>query len=236
MSDRQERLRQNLDSVRARIALATERAGRPDNSVTLVAVTKYVDQTIIRELVSVGCTDLGESRPQAFWGKAQALDDLDVRWHFIGHLQRNKLKRTLPISDLIHSVDSLRLLRAINEQQKELSSMRRRPVLLEVNISGDDSKHGFSPDTLTEAIELSLTMEHIDLRGLMGMAGYGTSRLEAKGDFAKLSSLRGDMLSQFPGNLLPELSMGMSGDFEEAIAEGATLVRVGSALFEGIGQ
>ena len=234
MIGRLSKLSQNVERIRARIAAAAEQSGRAANAVKLVAVTKYVGPEIIRDLVSAGCQDLGESRPQAFWEKAESLSDLEVRWHQIGHLQRNKLKRTLPVSDLIHSVDSPRLLSAINATQAQLDPSQRQAILLEVNVSGDAAKHGFHENDLAEAIESALSMKDVELRGLMAMAGLGNSGEEARRDFSRLRELRDRMAERFPEADLAELSMGMSGDFEEAIAEGSTLVRVGSALFEGI--
>lgn len=213
------------------MAEAAVSAGRDPDSVTLVAVTKYVDELTIRDLVSVGCQDCGENRPQAFWKKADSLSDLPIRWHQIGHLQRNKLKRTLPATHLIHSVDSLRLLRAIDQMQSQLDPANAKSILLEINISGDLAKHGFTTESVHEAIEAANSLKYVRLQGLMGMAGWGTTPDEARRDFAKLRAVQAQLLSQYPNTNLRELSMGMSGDFEQAIAEGATLVRVGSALF-----
>lgn len=234
MSDRFSILRRNVAAVQTRIAEAAERAGRTADSVTLVAVTKYVDVAVIRDLVAVGCLDCGENRPQAFWDKADILADLPIRWHQIGHLQRNKLKRTLPASYLIHSVDSLRLLTAINEMQMQLNPNEPQSILLEVNISGDAAKHGFTEQAVAEAVEATFELDHVRLQGLMGMAGWGTEPEEARREFAKLGALKQQLSERYPDATLNELSMGMSGDFEQAIAEGATLVRIGSALYEGL--
>src|ERR1700676_3900742 len=133
---------ENLQSVRARIAAAAERGGRTAADVTLVAVTKSLAAVTIRPLAAAGCVDFGESRPQELWSKAELLADPPIRWHFIGHLQRNKVERTLPLATLIHSVDSLRLLAAIDAAAAAMG--RRVPVLLEINVSGDSAKHGFA--------------------------------------------------------------------------------------------
>lgn len=236
MCDRKQRLKSNLEQVQQRIAAAAEASGRAPGDVTLVAVTKYVDADITRELVEVGAHALGENRPQTFWPKAEALADLDIQWHQIGHLQRNKLRRTLPYLSLLHSVDSVRLMDAVDRIQEELDPDHPMPFLLEVNISGDEAKHGLKPDDVAAAIEAAAAKKHARLRGLMCMAGYGTTSDEARRDFAALRELRDQLQARYPAQELAELSMGMSGDFEQAIAEGATLVRVGSLLFEGIQQ
>lgn len=234
MSTRQQQLSKNVAHVRGRIRAAAEKAGRDASSVRLVAVTKYVDADITRDLVAAGCEDLGESRPQTLWPKADALADLPIRWHQIGHLQRNKLRRTLPHISLVHSVDSLRLLDAIDSLQAELDPDATQSILLEVNTSGDTAKHGFRDEELDEAMESVSGKEHVKLKGLMCMAGLGTSPVEAGRDFAKLREIRDRLQAQYSAFDLRELSMGMSSDYEAAIAEGATLVRVGSRLFEGI--
>lgn len=234
MEDRQQLLSRNLAALRQRIGEAAEKAGRDASEVRLVAVTKYVDAAVTRELVLAGCTDLGESRPQQLWPKAEALADLNIRWHQIGHLQRNKLRRTQPWVSLIHSVDSERLVRAIDALQAELDPDLPMPILLEINISGDEAKHGFDAGSVSQAVELAMSLDNIQLGGLMCMAGYGTTGEVARRDFDRLRCLRDQLRDEFPDADLSELSMGMSGDFEEAIAAGATIVRVGSLLFDGV--
>jgi pyridoxal phosphate enzyme (YggS family) len=223
----------NLQRVRERIAAAAVKAGRKDDEVTLVGITKYVDAGRARLLLDAGCADLGESRPQSLWEKAEALAGLPVRWHFVGHLQRNKVKRTLPYVALLHSGDSLRLLQEVNAEAATLG--RTIETLLEVNISGDAAKHGFSPDEIAGALPAIASLQHMKVRGLMTMAALEGGAERARRDFAALRDLRDRLLVDCPPNVeLGELSMGMSGDFEEAIAEGATIVRIGSALWEGL--
>ena len=234
MEDRRQQLSKNLEAVQERIGLAADKANRQRSEVCLVAVTKYVDAEVTRDLVQAGCLDLGESRPQQLWSKAEALADLDLRWHQIGHLQRNKLRRTLPLVSLIHSVDSERLLNAIDDTQAELDPGAPIPILLEVNTSGDKAKHGFGADGVRRAVELSASKQNIRLRGLMCMAGFETTPEQARREFDTLRAMRDQLQDEFPNADLSELSMGMSGDFEVAIAAGATLVRVGSLLFDGI--
>jgi PLP dependent protein len=242
-----DRLLENLTAVRGRIADAARAAGRRPDDVRLVAATKYVDAATTARLAALGQLDLGESRPQQLWEKAAALAGTNVRWHLIGHLQRNKVRRTLPHMHLMHSGDSDRLLAELDHEMvaagQNLPALRRPlAVLLEVNISGETAKHGFSPDAfgrteddLRQFAERLAKFAHLDIRGLMGMAGLDDNPAAARRDFARLRELRERLARAWSGRFtLAELSMGMSGDFEAAIAEGATLVRVGSALFEGL--
>jgi PLP dependent protein len=227
------RLAANLGLVKSRIAEAAQRSGRSADEVKLVAVTKYVSVDVIRSLVSLGCRDLGESRPQALWEKAEFLAGEELRWHLIGHFQRNKVERTLPLASLVHSGDSIRLLRAIDAAAA--ARQRRVPLLIEVNVSGDATKHGFSPDEVESHLETIFGLPHLEVRGLMCMASREGDLDQARREFARMRELRDRLRSNVSQRIkLDELSMGMSGDFEVAIEEGATMVRVGSALFEGI--
>ena len=233
MAQAAEIITNNVAVVRDRIANAAGRSGRDLRSIKLVAVTKYVDPSRVRDLITAGVDTLGESRPQELWTKAKVLTDVDVDWHLVGHLQRNKIRRTLPWVRLIHSVDSVRLAEAISEEAGR--SGRQARVLLEVNVSGDASKHGFAPDELPAKLGRISDLDHLDVRGLMTMAHREGGPEAARRDFAQLRELRDRLAADLPVKMsLGELSMGMSGDFEEAIAEGATLVRVGSALFENL--
>jgi PLP dependent protein len=279
MSNASAQIAENVVGVRGRIAEAAARSGRAAGDVTLVAVTKFVLAETVRWVVEAGCHDLGESRPQELWQKAPALGDLPIRWHLVGHLQRNKVRRTLPLVAMIHSIDSQRLLAAVEEEAAVqlppqhgggadilvcpggACSAGELPVLLEVNVSGETAKHGLKPEEVEPLLaelassRLSLRERSVDpaqlsrserrqigaddrkvaVRGLMCMAALEGGSEEARRDFAALRELR-DRLRPVcpPGHTLDELSMGMSGDFEEAIEEGATIVRVGSALFEGV--
>lgn len=219
--------------VRERIAVAAHAAGRDPASIQLVAVTKYVDAATAALLMDVGCTTLGESRPQQLWDKAAAPELAGVRWHLIGRLQRNKVRRTLPLVDLIHSVDSERLLAEIEDQAAALSLTTR--VLLEVSCSGEADKQGFSVDAVRRLLSTLSQFAHVRVGGLMTMAALEGGEATARANFAALRELRDELAPQAPtGVSLNELSMGMSGDFEAAIAEGATIVRIGSSLFEGM--
>ncbi len=224
-----EKLEANLMKVRDRIARAARAAGREPESVRLVAVTKQVDETVARQLVALGVTDLGESRPQELWRKRELVPGA-VRWHLIGPLQRNKARRTLPLAHLIHSVDSVELLKRLDELAVELNLAPS--VLLEVNASGEASKHGFKANELPAVMERVAELQRVKVEGLMTMAAYDVDPQRARLTFAALREWRDRLATRAPPNCqLSELSMGMSGDFEVAIAEGATVVRIGSALF-----
>ncbi len=230
-----DRIAENLAQVRQRIADAAGRSARKPEEILLVAVTKYVGLEIIEPLIEAGATVLGESRPQQFWPKAEALAGHSVQWHMIGQLQRNKIRRTLPLVELTHSAESLRLVEAVDRIAGELSL--RAPILLEVNTSGDEAKHGFLPDQLERSLSDLAAFSNVDIRGLICMAGLGTDTEGARADFAALRELRERLRGTCPAGVsLDELSMGMSGDYEVAIEEGATIVRVGSALYEGISR
>jgi pyridoxal phosphate enzyme (YggS family) len=229
----------NLRRVQERIAKAAESAGRSPSDITLVGVTKYVGIDEARELVAAGCRDLGESRPQELWKKAEDLSSRPgsadaIRWHLIGHLQRNKIRRTLALVMLIHSVDSERLLAAINEAHAEtVNAGAPINVLLEVNTSGESAKHGLAPDDVEPLLAAAPDYPQVAIRGLMTMAALEGGLDVAAHNFASLRELRDRLKSNSPDCVqLNELSMGMSDDFEVAIREGATIVRIGSALWE----
>ena len=235
MAEKADIIARNLARVRGQIAAAAERAGRRADDVTLVAVTKYADNECTQLVIQAGCRDIGESRPQELWQKAKSLATLQqqtgFRWHLIGHLQRNKVARTLPLTALIHSLDSERLLAAVNAAASE-TSIRG---LLEVNISGDASKHGWQPADMRAVIEGLTAYPQVEIIGLMTMASLAGDAAQARRDFAGLRELRDQLQPSCPPDCrLSELSMGMSRDYVEAIEEGATMVRVGSALFEGV--
>jgi pyridoxal phosphate enzyme (YggS family) len=227
----EQRLADNLAAVRGRIAAAAERSGRNAGAVTLVAVTKRSPPELVRPLVAHGAHDLGENYPQELWKKADALAGLDVRWHLIGHLQGNKARKTLPLVRYVHAVDSLRLLQALDALAAE--SPDPPGVCLQVNTSNEPAKHGWAPPDLLAEAEAVAACLHVPVVGLMTMAALGTTADTARPSFVLLRETR-DGLRARTGLALPELSMGMSNDFETAVEEGATFVRVGSALFEGV--
>jgi pyridoxal phosphate enzyme (YggS family) len=223
-----------LAAIEERLRAACARAGRQRADVTLVAVTKTVSSEIAAVLHGLGVPDLAENRPQELWFKAGSLPET-VRWHFIGHLQRNKVDRTLPLVCLTHSVDSVRLLQAIDAEasRRHVSA----DVLLEVNVSNEASKNGFKPVEVAGLAPALTTLRHVHVRGLMTMAAYEEDPQKTRPTFAGLRSLR-DRLQVEVGtaHMLSHLSMGMSNDFEVAVEEGATLVRLGTVLFEGLNE
>lgn len=224
-------LRDNWKRVCDEVATAAMASGRSTEEVQVIGVSKYVDAATTRALFAAGCHALGESRPQQLWSKAETLALGDqVRWHLIGHLQRNKVRRTLRWDPVVQSVDSEHLLESIAKE----AALRDNAVdvLLEVNISGDEAKTGFAPQQL-EPVIANLPSRGVQVRGLMAMAGWGTDPDDARRQFSRTRQLR-DKLTAATGYDLPELSMGMSGDFVAAIAEGATMVRIGSRLFTGL--
>ena len=233
MLSHRQQIADNVARVRERIAKAAVSAGRPPETVELVAVSKYVGPREAAALLAAGCPILGESRPQQLFEKASSSELSRATWHMIGHLQRNKVRRVLPLVSLIHSVDSPRLLRAIDRVAGELSLSAR--VLLEVNSSGDAEKEGLGEQELLDLVPRLAEFPHVEVRGLMTMAARRGGITVAANNFASLRKLRERASSHCPAGVsLSELSMGMSGDFEVAIREGATLVRIGSLLFEGV--
>ena len=226
-----ERIQDNWGLVREEVAAATAAAGRTPDDVTVIGVTKYVDAEYTAKLIQAGCADLGENRPQVLWSKAESPGfPSDIRWHMIGHLQTNKVRRLLRYQPLIHSVDSERLLGVIAKESVAREVKTR--VLLEVNISGDTEKTGMSATQLEELMQQPIP-EGIEVVGLMAMAGLAADSGEIQRQFDAVRELR-DHLVTASGLALPELSMGMSGDFQQAIRAGATMVRIGSRLFEGL--
>jgi pyridoxal phosphate enzyme (YggS family) len=224
-------LAERLRAVEARIHSACDRARRMRSDVTVVAVTKSVPVEVAAQLCELGLCDLGENRPQEFWHRAAAIPN--ARWHFIGHLQRNKVERTLPLVHLLHSVDSVRLLDALEKE----ASKQGRPldVLLEINASREPNKHGFSPEEAPAVLSAVGKLDHVRVHGLMTMAAFSCSPEQCRPTFALVRELRDRLRGDVrPPHDLSHLSMGMTNDFEVAIEEGATLIRLGSALFEGL--
>ncbi|RKY22807.1 MAG: YggS family pyridoxal phosphate-dependent enzyme [Planctomycetota bacterium] len=225
-----ERLAENIDAVRAAIADACARAGRDPSSVTLVAVTKYLTPEQAALLPELGLLDLGENRVQELLKKRERLP-ASVRWHMIGHLQRNKVKKVLPAVVLVHGVDSVRLLDALAGHASPSSPA---PLLLEVNLSGEETKYGFAPGEVETALEHALGLPSLRPLGLMTMAPVVDDAEKTRPIFAALRELRDSLARRFGlGDSFRHLSMGMSQDYEVAVEEGATLVRVGSVLYRG---
>jgi pyridoxal phosphate enzyme (YggS family) len=216
-----------LESVRARIRAACAAAGRAPDSVELVAVSKTFPAEAVREVFEAGQRVFGESRQQEAAAKIPALPGA-IRWHFIGRVQRNKVRKLLPDFEVIHAVDSVRLAAHIDEVAAELGLFPK--VFLQVNVSGEETKGGFEPAALDAALPEMLDLNRLEILGLMTIPPEGPDAESARPWFVRLRELR-DALETRHGVALPGLSMGMSGDFEVAIAEGATHVRVGSLIF-----
>ena len=224
-------LAQNLYEVRSRINASARRSGREPSSVHIVAVTKHRSIVESKELLTLGEFDLGENYPQELWHKEEGLRGLGARWHLIGHLQSNKARKTLPLVHMIHAVDSLRLLRALDELAAKVEHPPR--VFLQVNCSGEAAKHGWSPHSVIDDAEAIAAIRSVPIVGLMTMASLVVNPESARPDFVLLRETR-DSLAVRTGLPLPELSMGMSNDYEVAVEEGASWVRIGTALFEGV--
>jgi hypothetical protein len=228
-----DRIAENFRRIEERVARAAEGCGRRASDVRIVGVTKYADAPAARALAAAGCRELGESRPQELRAKAAALADLPVVWHLVGHLQRNKIRLTRPHVGLIHSVDSLRLIESLDDAYGSAPGAVIE-VLLEVRVSPDETKGGLSPDEVPAILDLLPRFPQVGVVGLMTMASREGGPAVARREFARLRELRDRWGGDYRDRVsLHELSMGMSGDFEEAIREGATIIRVGSALFEG---
>lgn len=226
-----QKLKNNIELVRERISSACARSSRDSGDVTLVAVTKYIDTQLAQNLVLAGMNDLGENRVQELIAKSEVLPK-SVRWHMIGHLQRNKVKKAIELASFIHSVDSIRLTEAINSAA---SATEPVDILFEVNVSGELSKQGFDPNELNRAVEFALSCSNVRLCGFMTMAPIVEDAEHARKYFTALRELRDGIARKYNmPTSFRHLSMGMSADFEVAVEEGATLVRVGSLLYEGI--
>jgi len=221
-------LASNLASVRERIAAAERRSGRSAGSVTLVGVVKTLPAEAIAAAVALGLTDLGENRVQEAESHQRTVARDAARWHMIGHLQRNKAGKALELFDVVHGVDGAELAMALDRRAGEAG--RRLAVLIEVNVSGEASKFGIAPEGAAALVEVVAPLANLQLRGLMTVGAPVARPEDARPGFARLRELR-DETARRLGQPLPELSMGMSGDYEIAVEEGATLVRVGTALF-----
>jgi PLP dependent protein len=217
----------NLSEVAGKISAACERVGRIGNSVELVAVSKTFPESSIREAFGAGQRVFGESKLQEAESKIAALPD-SVHWHFIGRVQRNKVRKLLQSFDVIHAIDSLRLATYADGIAAELGLFPQ--VFLQVNIGGEQSKGGFEPEILRAEIEELARLKRLEILGLMCIPPAGPDAESARPWFSALREMRNSLESEF-GIGLPSLSMGMSGDYEVAIEEGATHVRVGSAIF-----
>ena len=225
-----ESIKDRLKSVRGRIEKAAIDCGRNPDSVRLITVSKTVPPAIVQEAIEAGATILGENYVQEARDKISALSNFEISWHFIGHLQSNKAKYAVKLFDLIHSVDSIKLARELNKQARKSGKVQQ--ILIQVNISQEETKSGISVDETTDLINEISGFENIEIKGLMTMPPFFNQPDRVRPFFAALRDLRDQIRDKaIPGVSLDELSMGMTGDFEAAITEGATMVRVGTAIF-----
>ena len=222
-------LSENLKNVRKRIAGAADRVGRDPSEIRIVAITKTHPPATVDEAVSEGLRDVGENKVQEFLEKSEKVD-ADCRWHLVGHLQRNKVKKIIGRFELIHSLDSIRLARELNK--RSLREEIATDVLVQVNTSGEDSKYGIEPDEAVRFCGEVAQMEGVRIRGLMTMAPWVDDPQVLRASFSALRLLGDEIEDRGIRNVSMEhLSMGMSDDFEFAVEEGATLLRLGRVLF-----
>ncbi len=221
---------ENLAQVWERIERAAQKSRRTADDITLVAVTKTIPVEKIREAIEAGVQHIGENRVQEAIAKYPQLESYPIHWHLVGHLQRNKVKRVLPMFDLIHSLDSIRLMEAI--ERHAASENQIVDVLVQVNTSGEISKYGVSPEDALELISRSTGCEHLRICGLMTIGPLKGGVQAARASFQLLRRIRDQVLAEdIEGVQMDYLSMGMTGDFEVAIEEGANMIRVGTAIF-----
>jgi pyridoxal phosphate enzyme (YggS family) len=221
-------IRENHRQVRARADAACRRSGRDPASVTIIGVTKTKPAETVAAALDAGIADVGENYVQELVDKQEILAGRDIRWHFIGHLQRNKVKLLVPFIHMIHAVDSGRLAAEISRQA--VAAGRTIPVLLQVNTSGEESKFGVEPDRAEALARSMAALPGIELQGLMTLAAFLDDPEATRPMFRLLAGVQETLRERLP-LVLPHLSMGMTNDFEVAIEEGATMVRVGTAIF-----
>ncbi len=223
-------IKDNLNSVRGRIEKVAARAGRDAGEITLVCVTKEAGAECIRDAIDGGVTDIGENTVQSAAEKYKLFGLSSVCWHFIGHLQTNKAKTAVGIFDLIHSIDSIHLAGAIQKEAEKIHKVQS--ILLQVNVSGEKSKYGLMPKDTAGAADAVSGMKNLTLLGLMTIAPHSDNPEDSRQYFRALKNIRDELSRRNCDNAdMKHLSMGMSGDFEVAIEEGADIVRIGSTIF-----
>ena len=221
-----------MERVKARIKATAKACNRPVASIRLVAVSKTMPAEVIREAIEAGVTDLGENYIQEAKEKVHALATYPATWHFIGHLQSNKAKYAVRLFDLIHSVDSLKLAKELDKFAGKIDKIQS--ILIQVNVAREDSKSGVYVEGTVQLLREISRLENISVKGLMTMPPYFNAPEKVRPFFAALRELRDQIIKEaIPNVSMDELSMGMTGDFEAAIEEGATMVRIGTAIFGG---
>ncbi|WDN89988.1 PLP dependent protein [Desulfosarcina sp. BuS5] len=230
MIKRENILKTRLNSIKKKITDAAVSCGRDPADIRLVAVSKRIPENKIREAIEAGADILGENFIQEAREKTDHLSSCNVSWHFIGHLQSNKSKYAVRMFDFIHTVDSIKLALEINKRAEKINKIQN--ILIQVNISGELSKSGVEPEKIMDLLKEISRLKNISVKGLMTMPPYFSNPEKARPFFASLRKLREAIKKEdIPGIFMEELSMGMTGDFEAAIEEGATLVRIGTAIF-----
>jgi pyridoxal phosphate enzyme (YggS family) len=223
-------LKDRLERVKERIRIAAEACRRPLKDIRLIAVSKTMPAEVVREAIKAGVTDLGENYIQEAREKINSLAGYQVDWHFIGHLQSNKARYAVRMFDLIHSVDSLKLAQELDKYAKKIDKIQ--PVLIQINVAREDSKSGIYVENALKLLTDISRLENVAVRGLMTMPPFFNAPEKVRPYFAALRKLRDRIKAEdIPNITMDELSMGMTGDFEAAIAEGATMVRIGTAIF-----
>jgi len=221
---------ENVAAIQEKIAISARKSGREPKDIKLIGVTKTIDLPRIKELLAAGVEDIGENRVQEFLPKYEALNAENVNWHFIGHLQRNKVKFIADKVDLIHSVDSLPLAEEVNRCAEKAGRVIK--ILIEVNIAEESSKFGILKCGIFEFVENLVKLPHVSLCGLMCVPPFVENAEENRRFFENMRNLKLDIQRNWLYHTIPlELSMGMTGDYSVAIEEGATMVRIGTALF-----
>lgn len=218
---------QNVAAVLAKVDAAARRAGRDPRDIRIVVASKYADADRLLEVAEAGLQVFGENRAQDLEAKHAVLGDR-IEWHFIGHLQRNKVRKVVPLVDLIHSVDSLELAAEIDARAESAGKLQR--ILIEINVAGEESKHGVSPEESAGILSQINALPNVEIKGLMCMAPFAGPD-EARRTFRALAQLSQEFSKKGFERHMDILSMGMSNDYEVAIEEGANLVRIGSAIF-----
>jgi len=221
----QEKYKNNIDGLKKKIGQICKNIGRNPREITIIAATKYADAKSVDIIRELGIMDLGENRADELTRKSMHVDK-EARWHFIGHLQSRKARDVVPIVEYIHSIDSIRILEKVSSEAKKNSKIQK--VLIEVNISGEESRYGLGIDNVVDFIIKAEKIDNIELKGLMTMAPYTDDMEYIRKIFKRLRLLKEKVGSQ----LFSELSMGMSNDFSIAIEEGATMIRIGSTIFK----
>jgi len=224
-------IKENISKIKQRIERAAEKSGQNIEDIRIVCVTKYAQVTHIQEVIQEGILDLGENRLQEAFEKIEALKEYSLRWHLVGHLQSNKVKKAVRNFELIHSLDSLKLALLIDKEAAKINKIQR--VLIQVNTQGQGGTFGLLEEEVQPLLEKIKSLNSLEVYGLMTIAPLAQTSEESRSYFRKLRELKIRLEKEVEGIKLPILSMGMSQDFEVAVEEGANMLRIGRAIFEG---